>query len=87
MAPRAGVDAAVRCFFPGYGILEDPVTGSLNASVAQWLLGSGRAGSPYIASQGTRVGRSGRIAIDRDSAGTVWVGGNENTLFSGTCSL
>lgn len=54
---------------------EDPVTGSLNASVAQWLLGSGRATAPYVAGQGTRLGRTGRVRIDRDADGNVWVGG------------
>lgn len=64
-------------------IREDPVTGSLNASVAQWLLASDRATAPYIASQGARVGRSGRIDISQDSDGTVWVGGCTRTLIEG----
>jgi PhzF family phenazine biosynthesis protein len=67
-------------------LIEDPVTGSLNASVAQWLLATGRATAPYTASQGTRLGRSGRIYIDRDAEGTVWVGGRTTTLFSGHCT-
>ena len=50
----------VRGFFPKDGaMVEDPVTGSLNASLAQWLLSSGRATAPYVASQGTALGRSG----------------------------
>jgi len=88
--PAGGAAAfEVRAFFTDHqgAVREDPVTGSLNASVAQWLLSSGRARSPYIASQGTCVGRTGRIAIDRDAAGTIWVGGKVNTLFSGTCSV
>lgn len=64
------------------GVREDPVTGSLNASTAQWLLSSGRATSPYLAAQGTRLGRSGRIRITADNRG-VWVGGRTTTLFSG----
>jgi PhzF family phenazine biosynthesis protein len=64
-------------------LVEDPVTGSLNASVAQWLISSGRATAPYIASQGTRVGRAGRIYVDCDASGAVWVGGKATTLFSG----
>lgn len=56
-------------------MIEDPVTGSLNASVAQWLLGSGRASAPYVASQGTRLGARGRVWVDQDQDGTVWVGG------------
>lgn len=74
----------LRAFFTDqHGrVREDPVTGSLNASTAQWLLSAGRASAPYIASQGTRLGRSGRIYIDKDSRG-VWVGGRTVTLFSG----
>jgi PhzF family phenazine biosynthesis protein len=74
----------LRAFFTDHrgGVIEDPVTGSLNASTAQWLLSSGRASAPYIASQGTRLGRSGRIHINKDSQG-VWVGGRTTTLFSG----
>jgi predicted PhzF superfamily epimerase YddE/YHI9 len=59
------------------------VTGSFNASAAQWLLGSGRARSPYVAAQGARLGRSGRIQVDRDAAGDIWIGGRAETLFSG----
>lgn len=64
-------------------VREDPVTGSLNASVAQWLLASGRVSGGYTASQGTRLGRTGRISIRADDAGTVWVGGNTLSLISG----
>lgn len=67
----------VRGFFTdGDGpMIEDPVTGSLNASVAQWLLESGRVEAPYVAAQGRMVGRAGRVAITTDEAGAVWVGG------------
>jgi PhzF family phenazine biosynthesis protein len=77
----------LRAFFTDHhgGVLEDPVTGSLNASTAEWLLSSGRAIAPYIASQGTRLGRSGRIHIHRDGRG-IWVGGCTVTLFSGICT-
>jgi PhzF family phenazine biosynthesis protein len=64
-------------------IREDPVTGSLNASVAQWLFASGRASGSYIASQGTRLDRKGRIYVSQDDDGTVWVGGNTATLVEG----
>jgi PhzF family phenazine biosynthesis protein len=76
----------LRAFFTDQqgGVREDPVTGSLNASTAEWLLSSGRASAPYIAAQGARVGRAGRIHIHRDSRG-VWVGGRTATLFSGNC--
>ncbi len=64
-------------------VREDPVTGSLNASVGQWLFRSGRTTSPYVASQGTRIGRAGRIALSLDDAGAVWVGGNSVGLVNG----
>lgn len=67
----------VRAFFTtdDGGLREDPVTGSLNASAAQWLLGTGRVDAPYVASQGTALGRAGRVTIDTDDEGNVWVGG------------
>ncbi|HEU0078672.1 MAG TPA: PhzF family phenazine biosynthesis protein, partial [Longimicrobiaceae bacterium] len=66
---------------------EDPVTGSLNASLAQWLLASGRAAAPYVASQGTRLGRRGRPRIEQDADGTVWVGGPAITCIQGEVDL
>jgi PhzF family phenazine biosynthesis protein len=78
----------VRAFFPKDGALvEDPVTGSLNASLAQWLLGAGRASAPYVASQGTVLGRAGRVHITRDDDGTIWVGGGTVTCVSGNVEL
>jgi len=62
---------------------EDPVTGSLNASVAQWLIASGRVSAPFVASQGACVGHAGRIEISQDSEGHVWVGGCTRTLIEG----
>lgn len=75
----------VRAFFSGEGgqRLEDPVTGSLNASLAQWLISEGRADAPYVASQGTALGRRGRVHIS-DEGGAVWVGGTTATLVEGT---
>jgi PhzF family phenazine biosynthesis protein len=74
----------VRAFFPQHGAtIEDPVTGSLNASLGQWLLGSGRARAPYIASQGTVIGRRGRVRISADYDGRVWVGGAVTTCVTG----
>jgi predicted PhzF superfamily epimerase YddE/YHI9 len=52
--------------------LEDPVTGSLNAALAGWLLRSGRLEAPYVARQGTALGREGRVHVDRDADGTIW---------------
>lgn len=78
----------LRAFFPVNGALrEDPVTGSLNASVAQWLLGSGRASAPYVASQGTALGWAGRAHVSRDGDGTIWVGGGTVTCVSGEVQL
>jgi PhzF family phenazine biosynthesis protein len=78
----------VRAFFPKDGVLvEDPVTGSLNASLAQWLLGDGRARAPYVASQGTALGRAGRVHITRDDDGTIWVGGGTVTCITGNVEL
>ena len=85
-----GAEAAIelRAFFPINGVTgEDPVTGSLNASVAQWLLGSGRLSAPYIATQGSAIGRSGRIHIDRDADRTIWVGGRVEMIVSGHLAL
>ena len=65
-------------------IVEDPVTGSFNASAAQWLLATGRATAPWTASQGGRLGRTGRIRLDADPDGTVWVGGQAHVVLRGT---
>jgi PhzF family phenazine biosynthesis protein len=78
----------VRGFFRiGGATIEDPVTGSLNASVAEWLLDSGRASAPYVARQGTALGRAGRVHISRNDDGTVWVGGGSITCVAGAVEL
>jgi PhzF family phenazine biosynthesis protein len=78
----------VRAFFPNHGVMvEDPVTGSLNASLAPWLLRTGRATAPYVASQGTALGRAGRVHVARDPDGTIWVGGATVTRVSGQVEL
>ena len=89
MYPSGSVAAIeVRAFFPKDGAtVEDPVTGSLNASLAQWLLGSGRLRAPYVASQGTALGRRGRVHVDIDDDGTVWVGGGTLTCVRGRLEL
>jgi PhzF family phenazine biosynthesis protein len=86
----AGADEAfeVRAFFPKDGVLvEDPVTGSLNASLAQWLLASGRADAPYVARQGTALGRAGRVHVSRDGDGVIWVAGGTVTCVTGEVEL
>jgi PhzF family phenazine biosynthesis protein len=78
----------VRAFYPAGRIsFEDPVTGSLNAGLAQWLLRTGRLRAPYVASQGTALGRAGRVHVDRDAAGTVWVGGDAVTCVRGEIEI
>jgi PhzF family phenazine biosynthesis protein len=78
----------VRAFFPKDGATaEDPVTGSLNASLAQWLLRTGRVSAPYVASQGTVLGRTGRVHIVRGGDDTIWVGGGTITCVSGEVEL
>ena len=77
----------LRAFFHnGGGIAEDPVTGSLNASVAQWMLRTGRISSPYLARQGTALGRNGRVHV-HEADGEVWVGGDVVTIVAGTVDL
>ena len=80
----------VRAFFPGHGgITEDPVTGSLNAAMAQWLIGAGLAPDRYVASQGTALGRAGRVHVARDAQapGTIWIGGESTTCIRGEVAL
>jgi len=78
----------VRAVFPKEGaMVEDPVTGSLNASLAGWLIGAGRLEAPYVARQGTVLGREGRVHVSRDPDGTIWVGGRTATCVSGSVSL
>ncbi|HUR89670.1 MAG TPA: PhzF family phenazine biosynthesis protein [Ramlibacter sp.] len=77
----------VRAFADPVGIPEDPVTGSLNASLAQWLIGEGLLPARYIAAQGACLGRAGRVDIHRDDHGQVWVGGETVTCIEGTVLL
>lgn len=79
-------DFEVRAFFTDGELIEDPVTGSLNASLAQWLTGAGLAPPRYCVRQGTAVGADGRVAIERHGD-TVWVGGACTTRISGTLQL
>lgn len=84
-----GVDPAieVRAFFRSGGIgTEDPVTGSLNAALAQWLLSTGELTAPYIAQQGTALGRAGRVFVNQDDD-AIWVGGDAVTVIDGTVEI
>jgi PhzF family phenazine biosynthesis protein len=86
--PGAAAAFEVRAFFPKDGTtVEDPVTGSLNASLASWLLRSGRAQTPYVVSQGTALGRRGRVHVSQGDDGTIWVGGGTMTCVSGVVEL
>ena len=78
----------VRAFFPGHGgLTEDPVTGSLNAALGQWLIGAGLAPSHYVARQGTALGRAGRVHVQQDAQGQVWVGGESVVCIKGQVTL
>jgi PhzF family phenazine biosynthesis protein len=89
--PEAGPDLSaqleVRAFAASVGINEDPVTGSLNASLAQWLMLDGLMPAQYTAAQGVCVQRSGQIDLQRDADGQVWVGGRCVTCIDGTLTL
>ena len=86
--PGTGPAYEVRAFFPKDGAtIEDPVTGSLNASLAQWLTSVGSVRPPYVASQGTAIGRKGRAHIDQDADGTIWVGGGTVTCITGQLTI
>jgi PhzF family phenazine biosynthesis protein len=76
----------LRAFLPTPGVQEDPVTGSLHAGVAQWLIGAGLAPPQYVASQGTALGRQGRVHVQYDGS-NVWVGGHSVTCIQGQLAL
>jgi predicted PhzF superfamily epimerase YddE/YHI9 len=86
----AAVDIAeaqfeLRAFVPSRAA-EDPVTGSLNAGVAQWLIAAGLAPKSYVASQGTALGRIGRIYVEQ-ADGETWIGGNTVTCIKGQVAI
>ena len=89
-AHEAGTQPAfeVRAFFPapGGGLAEDPVTGSLNAALAQWLIGDGLAPSSYVAAQGAALGRAGRVHVVQDGA-AIWIGGDCVAIVQGSVRL
>ena len=80
-------DLRVRAFAAPVGVNEDPVTGSLNASLAQWLIADGHLPDSYLASQGERLGRNGLVHVKRDAGGQVWVGGDSVTCVDGSVLL
>jgi PhzF family phenazine biosynthesis protein len=81
------VQFEVRAFFPGNnGMAEDPVTGSLNAALAQWLVGAGMAPPRYVAAQGTALARAGRVHVGQEGA-DIWIGGASVTCIDGKASL
>jgi PhzF family phenazine biosynthesis protein len=89
VGPRSDgeADFEVRAFFPGNsGITEDPVTGSLNAALAQWLIPAGIAAPRYTAAQGTSLRRAGRVHIEQEGD-AIWVGGACVTVIEGTVTL
>lgn len=86
--PGSDIALEVRAFFPKDGAtVEDPVTGSLNASLAQWLTATGRLAAPYVAAQGAALGRSGRVSVTQDGSGQIWVGGATVTCIIGTVEI
>ena len=76
----------VRAFVPGLGVPEDPVTGSLNAGLAQWLIGAGLAPAHYVAAQGAALGRAGRVFVDQEGV-DIWIGGAVCPVISGWVTL
>lgn len=80
----AGAQFEVRAFTAAG--FEDPVTGSLNAGLAQWLIGAGTAPSRYVAIQGSALGRKGRVHVEQDGS-EIWVGGAVTTCIAGTLTL
>lgn len=85
-AERIGAAYEVRAFCPGFSVPEDPVTGSLNAALAQWLIGAGLAPEHYVAAQGTALGRAGRVHVQRDGD-DIWIGGQSVTCIQGEVLL
>ena len=84
--PGAETQFEVRAFVPALSVPEDPVTGSLNAGLAQWLIGAGLASTQYVAAQGTALGRAGRVYVQQEGA-DVWVGGDVVICVDGQVSL
>jgi PhzF family phenazine biosynthesis protein len=84
--PGKDADFEVRALLPGQSVAEDPVTGSLNAGLAFWLIGNGVAPAHYVVAQGTALGRAGRVQVDLKD-GTIWIGGRVVTAITGSVDL
>lgn len=84
--PGGDADVEVRAFCPDLAVPEDPVTGSLNAGLAQWLIGTGALPARYVASQGTALGRRGRVHVE-SADGEIWIGGATGTTITGNVAL
>ncbi|MDE2147026.1 MAG: PhzF family phenazine biosynthesis protein [Burkholderiales bacterium] len=84
--PGQDTQFEVRAFVPGLGVPEDPVTGSLNAGLAQWLIGAGLAPPRYVAAQGAALGRAGRVHVEQDQ-GQAWIGGDVVGCIEGWVAL
>ena len=86
--PGSECQFEARNISPSSGMSEDPITGSLNAAIAQWMYGAGQWHGPVTVAQGTCIGRQGRVFIRRDdNSGIVWVGGRSCILIEGTLTL
>ena len=81
--PGSECDYEARMFGFSNTMLEDPITGSLNAAIAQWMHASGRLQKPYRVAQGTRLGRSGRVTVKPGRDGMAWIGGQVHILIEG----
>ena len=84
--PGRASQLEVRAFCPSLSVPEDPVTGSLNAGLALWLIGEGILPPRYVASQGAAVGRAGRVTVSAEADGT-WIGGRAVIVLEGTAAL
>lgn len=86
-APGAECDFEVRMLAPSSGMSEDPITGSLNAAIARWLASNDRLKKPYLAAQGTRIARHGRISVVPGKDGGAWIGGQVHIVIEGTIRI
>lgn len=84
--PHGEADFEVRAFAPELGVGEDPVTGSLNAGLARWMIPAGLAPERYVVSQGTALGRAGRVYVSQERA-DIWIGGETRILIEGRLRL